>query len=117
MHAHLLILKPVPAKGAFCEVLTGKYSYTLLQVPLGILLKSETNYEDMVGIMDHLHRYVPTVTTEYYYEDQESGTHNKVSGDHFHHLLMGKCVMEACALLESQCIMEVFIPIHFSNLD
>lgn len=69
------------------------FSYTLLQVPLGILLKSETNYEDMVGIMDHLHQYVPTVTKEYVYEDQESGTCNKVSGHHFHYLLMGKCII------------------------
>ena len=30
-----------------------------LQIPLGVLLKTETKYEDMVGIMDHLHQYVP----------------------------------------------------------
>ena len=61
-----------------------------LQIPLGVLLKTETKYEDMVGIMDHLHQYVPTVTSEYIYEDEESGTQNKVSGDHFHYSLIGK---------------------------
>ena len=61
-----------------------------LQIPLGILLKTETKYEDMVGIMDHLHQYVPTVTSEYFYQDEETGTQNKVSGDNFHYLLIGK---------------------------
>ena len=40
--------------------------------------------------MDHLHQYVPTVTSEYIYEDEDSGTQNKVSRDHFHYLLIGK---------------------------
>lgn len=31
-----------------------------LKVPLGVLLKSETNYEDIVSILEHLCRYVPT---------------------------------------------------------
>ena len=86
-------VKYAPVKLSFCDVFKQKYSYTLPQVPLGILLKTETKYEDMVSIMDHLHQYVPTVTSEYFYEDQESGTHNKVSGDHFHYLLMGKCTI------------------------
>ena len=33
-------------------------SYTL-QVPLGILLKSKTKYEDMISIMASLQQYVP----------------------------------------------------------
>ena len=31
-----------------------------MQVPLGVVLKSENKYEDMVHIMDHMHKYVPT---------------------------------------------------------
>ena len=54
------------------------------------MLKTETKYEDMVRIMDHLHQYAPTVTSEYIYEDEDSGTQNKVSEDHFHYLLIGK---------------------------
>jgi len=42
------------------------------QIPFGILLKNETKCEDMLGIMDHLHQYVPTVTLDYSYVDQES---------------------------------------------
>ena len=85
-------MNPVLGTGNLRYVLTRKYSYTFLQIPLGILLKTETKYEDMVGIMDYLHQYIPTVTSEYFYEDQESGTLSKVSGDHFHHVLMGKYI-------------------------
>ena len=35
-----------------------------MQVPLGILLKNESSYEDMVDIMKSLHVYVPTQTTQ-----------------------------------------------------
>ena len=57
------------------------------------MLKTETKYEDMVSIMDHLRQYIPTVTSEYFYE---SGTQNKVSGDHFHYLLIGKYMIYIC---------------------
>ena len=30
-----------------------------MQIPLGILLKNENKYEDMIDILDHCHRYVP----------------------------------------------------------
>ena len=33
------------------------------QAPLGVTLKSETSYEDMVCVMDELHQYVPTIST------------------------------------------------------
>ena len=35
----------------------------LIQVPLGIELKSEQKYEDMVAILGSLHKYVPRVPT------------------------------------------------------
>lgn len=31
-----------------------------MQVPLGVLLKSETNYEDMTDILDHYQTYIPS---------------------------------------------------------
>ena len=34
-----------------------------LKVPLGIILKCEQKYEEMVDILDSLHQYVPIVTT------------------------------------------------------
>ena len=33
-----------------------------LQVPLGVLNKSEMKHDDMIAIMEHLHQYVPTET-------------------------------------------------------
>ena len=38
-----------------------KKSEVVTQVPLGVVLKSEQKYEDMVDILSHLHQYVPTV--------------------------------------------------------
>lgn len=34
--------------------------HTLLQVPLGVLLKNENKGDEMVEIMSHLHQYVPS---------------------------------------------------------
>ena len=31
-----------------------------MQVPLGIFPKSETKYDDMLNILDHVHTYVPS---------------------------------------------------------
>lgn len=35
-----------------------------MQVPLGVLLKSETNYEEMTQILEHYQSYVPSVNCE-----------------------------------------------------
>lgn len=62
---------------------------------MGILLKSETNYEDMVSILEHLHQYVPTQTKE---EDVEvPGLHEpvKVINDQFHPIIFGGDQMTA----------------------
>ena len=48
----------------FCENLCkhaidmGIYCVFYVQVPLGILKKCETNHDDMIFILDHLHKYV-----------------------------------------------------------
>ena len=31
----------------------------MLQVPLGIILKDETKYDDMIDILEHIQQYVP----------------------------------------------------------
>lgn len=33
------------------------------QVPLGVILKSETSHADMIGILEDLHKYVPMVSS------------------------------------------------------
>lgn len=57
------------------------------QIPFGILLKSETKCEDMLGIMDYLHQYVPTVTLDYSYVDQES-SEIVVPVNHIHQIMV-----------------------------
>lgn len=39
-------------------------SVSCIQVPLGVLLKNETNYEDMTDILDHYQTYIPSVNCE-----------------------------------------------------
>ena len=34
-----------------------------MQTPLGILLKSEKSYADMISILEELHKYVPVVSS------------------------------------------------------
>ena len=36
----------------------------IFQVPLGVLMKSEVNYEDMTDILEHYQKYVPSVPCE-----------------------------------------------------
>ena len=42
-------------------------------MPLGVLLKNETNHDDMISILQHLHHYVPTLslTAESDIEDEK----------------------------------------------
>ena len=42
-------------------MLTNCFTY---KVPLGIYLKGEQKYEEMIEVLSHLHQYIPTVTTE-----------------------------------------------------
>lgn len=74
----------------FCCYIYQHFLSLLFKVPLGVLLKSEMCYEDMVGIMDHTHQYVPTLTKEYVYHDASTDSDVKVPIDDFHHILMGK---------------------------
>ena len=57
-------------------------------MPLGIELKSEQKYEDMVDIMASLHKYAPTVTTtqKVTLSDRES---TEVTCDEFFPIILG----------------------------
>ena len=56
---------------------------------MGILLKSETNYEDMVSILDHLHKYVPTKTDQESVEVPGLQEPVEVTNDQFHPIVFG----------------------------
>lgn len=62
---------------------------------MGILLKSETNYEDMVSILDHLHKYVPTKTDEESVEVPGLQEPVEVTNDQFHPIVFGGDQMTA----------------------
>ena len=64
---------------AFCFV---------IQVPLGVLLKSENNY-NMIDIMDHLHKYVPSLRTTEDVTFQSTGEHAVANRVHFHPIIFG----------------------------
>ncbi len=49
----------------------------ILQVPLGILLKSEMNYEDMTEILEHYHTYVPSKNCEVVIPQENSALQDK----------------------------------------
>ena len=64
----------------------------ILQVPLGVYLKDENKLNEMVDILDELHKYVPMVkTTEVYETAGPSGCKEtaEINMCHFHHILIG----------------------------
>ena len=60
-----------------------------MQVPLGIIPHSEISYEDMVAVMEELHKYVPTVSTTESVMVAGSEEEDTVHLDTFHYLLFG----------------------------
>ena len=62
------------------------------QVPLGIILKGEQKYEEMIEVLTHLSKYVPTVTTtETVPVAGEEPV--KVTQDSFHTIALGRNCM------------------------
>lgn len=59
-------------------------------MPLGIELKSEQKYEEMVDILSSLHKYVPTVTTTEKVTLPEENT--EVENDEFFQIPLGMCM-------------------------
>lgn len=56
---------------------------------MGIFLKGEQKYEEMVQIVEHLHQYVPTVSTRETIVDSHSGGTDEVFLDEFDPLALG----------------------------
>ena len=57
-----------------------------IQVPLGVQLKNENIIKDMVEIMSHMQKYVPTLSKML--ELEVTGESNvTVRADHFHNIL------------------------------
>lgn len=59
------------------------------QVPLGVILKSETSTEDMVSILEDLHSYVPTTSIEHRVVVPGQDDEFSVMVDDFHYILFG----------------------------
>ena len=66
----------------------------LLQVPLGILPKSETSHEGMIDIMEHFQQYVP-INTETSKLTIPGVDEREVHADTFHHVLFGGDLLTA----------------------
>ncbi|KAL5475266.1 hypothetical protein EMCRGX_G027343 [Ephydatia muelleri] len=73
-----------------------KYSKQMSQkskvIPLGVLLKNENVIDDMVHILDALHKYVPTTTsnkTVQICEESEAIRALDIDIHHFRHILLG----------------------------
>ena len=66
-------------------------------MPLGIELKSEQKYEDMVDILASLHKYVPTVTTIQKATLPEEST--EVICDEFFPITLGMHTIVICAYI------------------
>ena len=65
-----------------------------VQVPLGIIPKSEQKYEEMLDVLDHLHQYVPTVSTRKTIIDDDETI--EVTCNHFHPILFGEFIAYIC---------------------
>lgn len=60
-----------------------------VQVPLGVILKNEQKHDEMIEILDHLHQYVPTVTTTKNV-DAPGLSPVCIPSDSFHHIAFGR---------------------------
>ena len=72
--------------------MTYSYLFALcIQVPLGIILKSEINHADMIAILEDLHKYVPMVTSVTKTSVTVEGKVEdcSVTEDRFHRMLLG----------------------------
>ena len=61
-------------------------------MPLGVILKNENVLNEMVEILDELHKYVPTKQTTQEFEvvhSEDNVEHLSLKVDHFHHILLG----------------------------
>ena len=75
-----------------------------MQVPLGVLKKNEMKYDDMIGIMEHLHNYVPTRTDTVNIDLPITGDHLEMTKTSFHTVLFGGDQLTAKRARGSQMI-------------
>lgn len=59
------------------------------QVPLRVILKSETSTEDMVSILEDLHSYVPTASIEHRVMVPGQDDKFSVMVHNFHYIIFG----------------------------
>ena len=59
-------------------------------MPLGIVLKGEQKYEEMIEVLTHLNKYVPTVSSMESFSVQGEEP-VEVTKDLFHNIAIGKC--------------------------
>ena len=69
---------------------------------MGIIPRSETSYEDMVVIMEELHKYVPTVSTTESVMVPGSEEELTIPLDTFHYILFGGDQLTAARARGSQ---------------
>lgn len=67
------------------------FQHAIMQIPLGILLKSEMSYADMISILEELQKYVPVVSSTSQTSVLVDGEVEEctVTDDKFHRLLFG----------------------------
>lgn len=75
-----------------------------MQVPLGVLKKNEMKYDDMIGIMEHLHNYVPTKTETVNIDLPITGDHLEMTKTSFHTVVFGGDQLTAKRARGSQMI-------------
>ena len=63
-----------------------------LQVPLGIYLKGEQKYEEMIDVLSHLNQYIPTVSTESTVNVAGIEEPVRMTNDFFHTIALGMCI-------------------------
>ena len=64
-------------------------NYLLSQIPLGVMLKNENKNDEMVEILDALHKYVPSCTSQLHFEHPDTGADHSLDVEHFKHVLVG----------------------------
>ena len=74
-----------------------------LQVPLGVLLKNENKLDDMVEIMDELHKYIPSIKTVQHLDDGDDEV-EIIEIDHFSPIVLGGDQLTTARAVGSQRI-------------
>ena len=75
-----------------------------MQVSLGVLKKYEMKYDDMIGIMEHLHKYVPTKIETINIDLPNTGDQLEITKTYFHMVLFGGDQLTAKRARGSQMI-------------